>query len=166
MVATPLAMELCTHPFAATALVLQWHVIGMFLPGLFTGVLITRFGVLPIILAGCALMFGCIAVALNGIEISHFIVALTLLGIGWNFAYTGATTLLTRTYRPSEKTRVQGFNDMVVFVTMITSSASSGVLLNSNGWALLNYLSIPFVAVVAMAAIWLVARREVMPVSV
>jgi len=165
MVATPLAMEFCTHPFAATALVLQWHVIGMFLPGLFTGVLITRFGVLPIILAGCVLMFGCIAVALNGIEISHFIVALTLLGIGWNFAYTGATTLLTRTYRPSEKTRVQGFNDMVVFVTMITSSASSGVLLNSNGWALLNYLSLPFVVVVALGALWLILRREGMPVA-
>jgi MFS family permease len=166
MVATPLAMELCTHPFAATALVLQWHVIGMFLPGLLTGVLITRFGVLPIILVGCALMFGCIAVALNGIEISHFVVALTLLGIGWNFTYTGATTLLTRSYRPPEKTRVQGFNDMVVFLTMITSSASSGVLLNSNGWALLNYLSLPFVAIVTVAVLWLFARRAVLPVPI
>jgi MFS family permease len=160
MVATPLAMEFCSHPFAATALVLQWHVIGMFLPGLFTGILINRFGVLPIILAGCALMFGCIAVALNGVAVSHFVVSLTLLGIGWNFTYTGATTLLTQVYRPAEKTRVQGFNDMVVFVTMITSSASSGVLLHTNGWALLNYLTIPLVVLVVLATGWLVLRRD------
>ncbi len=163
MVATPLAMELCSHPYAATALVLQWHVIGMFLPGLFTGALISRFGVLPIILAGCALLIACIAVALNGVAVSHFVVALTLLGVGWNFAYTGATTLLTQAYRPAEKTRVQGFNDMIVFVTMITSSASSGVLLHSRGWELLNYLSIPFVLAVVVAIAWLMARRALVP---
>ena len=165
MVATPLAMELCTHPYAATALVLEWHVIGMFLPGLFTGALITRFGVLPIILAGCTLMFACIGVALNGVAVAHFVVALTLLGVGWNFAYTGATTLLTQAYRPPEKMRVQGFNDMIVFATMITSSASSGVLLNSNGWALLNYLSVPFVLAVVLAILWLAARRPLLAVT-
>jgi MFS family permease len=165
MVATPLAMELCSHPYAATALVLQWHVIGMFLPGLFTGSLISRFGVLPIILTGCALLFACIAVALNGIEVSHFVVALTLLGVGWNFAYTGATTLLTQAYRPAERTRVQGFNDMIVFMTMITSSASSGVLLHSRGWELLNYLSIPFVLVMVATTGWLIARRALLPVN-
>ena len=165
MVATPLAMELCTHPYAATALVLEWHVIGMFLPGLYTGALITRFGVLPIILAGCTLMFACIGVALNGVAVAHFVVALTLLGVGWNFAYTGATTLLTQAYRPPEKMRVQGFNDMIVFATMITSSASSGVLLNSNGWALLNYLSVPFVLAVVLAILWLAARRPLLAVT-
>lgn len=160
MVATPLAMELCSHPYSATALVLEWHVIGMFLPGLISGALITRFGVLPIIIAGCGLMFGCIAIALNGVVIAHFLVALTLLGIGWNFAYTGATTLLTQTYRPAEKMRVQGFNDMIVFVTMITSSASAGVLLNSNGWALLNYMSIPFISAIVVAIGWLALRQR------
>ena len=156
---------MCTHPYAATALVLEWHVIGMFLPGLYTGALITRFGVLPIILTGCTLMLLCIVVALNGVEIPHFLVALTLLGVGWNFTYTGATTLLTLAYRPAEKMRVQGFNDMIVFVTMITSSASSGVLLNSNGWALLNYLSVPFVLVVVLAILWLSRLRSLSPVS-
>jgi MFS family permease len=165
MVATPLAMELCAHPYAATALVLQWHVIGMFLPGLFTGALIARFGVLPIILAGCALMFGCIGIALNGVEIAHFVVALTLLGVGWNFTYTGATALLTQTYRPPEKARVQGFNDMIVFATMITSSASAGVLLTGNGWVLLNYLSVPFVLVVVLAILWLITRRRLPAVA-
>ncbi len=165
MVATPLAMAFCTHPYAATALVLEWHVIGMFLPGLFTGALITRFGVLPVIVTGCVLMLVCIAVALNGVTIAHFVVALALLGVGWNFAYTGATTLLTYAYRPAEKMRIQGFNDMVVFVTMITSSASSGILLNSNGWAVLNYLSLPFVLAVMLAVTWLASRRALIGVA-
>jgi MFS family permease len=165
MVATPLAMALCSHPYAATALVLEWHVIGMFLPGLVTGTLITRFGILPVIFTGCLLLLACIAVALNGIEVMHFVVALALLGVGWNFAYTGATTLLTHAYRPAEKTRVQGFNDMVVFVTMITSSASSGILLNSNGWETLNRLCIPLVLLLCAAIAWLGLRGRREPVS-
>ena len=160
MVGTPLAIELCSHPYAATALVLEWHVIGMFLPGLFTGALITRFGILPVILTGCGLMLCCIVIALNGVEIANFVFALALLGVGWNFAYTGATTLLTHAYRPAERMRVQGFNDMVVFVTMITSSASSGVLLNRNGWAILNYVSVPFVLAVVVAIAWLATRSS------
>jgi len=160
MVGTPLAMALCSHPYAATALVLEWHVIGMFAPGLVTGALITRFGSLPVIFVGCLLLLGCIAVALHGIEVMHFVVALALLGVGWNFAYTGATTLLTHAYHPAERTRVQGFNDMVVFVTMITSSASSGILLDSNGWETLNKLCIPLVLAVAAAVVWLGLRGQ------
>ncbi|MGE0797183.1 MAG: MFS transporter [Lautropia sp.] len=155
MVATPLAMELCSHPFAAAALVLEWHVIGMFLPGLVTGNLIIRFGVLPVMLAGCVLLFACVGVALSGLEIWHFLVASTLLGIGWNFAFTGATTLLTQAYRPAEKTRVQGFNDMLVFAVMMTTSVASGVLLNRNGWELLNWLSLPVLGVMLAALLWL-----------
>jgi len=110
------------------------------------------------------MLFGCATVALNGLEASHFVVALTLLGIAWNFTYTGATTLLTQAYRPAERMRVQGFNDMIVFVTMITSSAASGVLLNSDGWALLNYVALPIVTVVVLAISWLGLRR--LPVAV
>jgi MFS family permease len=159
MVATPLAMEVCSHPYAAAALVIEWHVIGMFAPGFVSGSLIGRFGVLPVIAAGCVLMLGCVAIALSGIELMHFMSALILLGIGWNFMYSGASTLLTGTYRPSEKNKVQGFMDLCVFTTMITSSASSGALLFVNGWSILNLLSLPFVLVVLGAVWWLAARQ-------
>jgi MFS family permease len=125
MVATPLAMQVCGHPYAAAAWVLEWHVIGMFAPGLVTGSIIGRVGIVPVILAGCVLMLVSAAVALSGVGLTEFTVALAALGVGWNFMYTGATALLTTCYRPSEKNRVQGFNDACVFATMVTSSLSS-----------------------------------------
>jgi predicted MFS family arabinose efflux permease len=158
MVATPLAMEVCKHPYALAALVLEWHVIGMFAPGLFTGSVIQRFGVLPIIVTGCALMLACSLVALTGVDLMQFLVALTLLGVGWNFMYTGATTLITGAYRPSEKNRVQGFMDLCVFTTMVTSSAASGAMLLVNGWSVLNLLALPFVVLVLGCALWLAPR--------
>lgn len=159
MVATPLAMEVCGLPYESAALVIGWHVVGMFAPGLFSGALIGRFGALPVIAAGCVLMLACVAVALSGIELAHFLAALVLLGVGWNFMYTGATTLLTESYRPAEKNKVQGFMDSCVFATMITSSAASGALLFVNGWSLLNLLSLPFVLAALGIVSWL-ARRE------
>jgi MFS family permease len=159
MVATPLAMEVCRHPFASAAFVIEWHVIGMFAPGLFTGSLIARFGVLPIIVTGCLLMLACVAIALSGVDLMQFLAALFLLGVGWNFMYTGGTTLLTSAYRPSEKMRVQGFTDFCVFSVMITSSASSGALLHVNGWSVLNALSLPFVLLVLGLAVWLGLRN-------
>ena len=158
MVATPLAMEVCSHPFASAALVIEWHVIGMFAPGLFTGHLIARFGILPVIATGCLLMLVCVGIALSGVDLMQFLLALFLLGIGWNFMYTGGTTLLTTTYRPTEKARVQGFMDLCVFTTMVTSSASSGALLLVNGWSILNLLSLPFVLIVLGAVLWLAGR--------
>ncbi|UCE30970.1 MAG: MFS transporter [Burkholderiales bacterium] len=155
MVATPLAMQLCSHPYAAAAMVIEWHVVGMFLPGLVTGTLIARFGVLPILICGGLLMLACTAIALNGVDITHFFVALLLLGVGWNFMYTGATTLLTTSYQPSEKAKVQGFNDACVFAVMFTSSLSSGVLLHLRGWESLHLLAIPLVALGLLAAAWL-----------
>lgn len=158
MVATPLAMEVCKHPFAAVALVLEWHIIGMFGPGLFTGSLIQRFGIIPIIVTGCLMNLVCIAVALSGVEVMQFTIALFALGVGWNFMYTGGTTLLTTCYKPHEKNRVQGFADSCVFTLMITTSASSGALLHANGWALLNWLSLPFVGLTLLLMLWLVPR--------
>jgi MFS family permease len=158
MVATPLAMEVCSHPYALAALVLEWHIIGMFAPGLFTGSLIQRFGVLPVVVTGCVAMLACVAVALTGVALMQFLVALTLLGLGWNFMYTGATTLLTKAYRPSEKNKVQGFMDLCVFTTMVTTSASSGAMLMVNGWSLLNLLSLPIVMVALGCALWLASR--------
>src|SRR3954470_17363154 len=103
MAATPLAMQQCGLPFSSAALVLQWHVIGMFAPGFFTGSLIKRFGALPIMGCGVLLNLGCIAVALSGIDLNEFLLALFLLGVGWNFMFTGSTTLSLSTYRPEER---------------------------------------------------------------
>ena len=158
MVATPLAMEVCRHPFSSAALVIEWHVVGMFAPGLLTGALIARFGVLPIIVTGCVLMLACVSIALSGVDLMQFLSALFLLGVGWNFMYTGGTTLLTSTYRPSEKIRVQGFTDLCVFAVMVTSSASSGALLFVNGWSVLNVLALPFVLLLLGGALWLGGR--------
>jgi MFS family permease len=156
MVSTPLAMEVCGYPFAMAALVLELHVIGMFAPGLFTGSLIARFGIVPVIVAGCLLMAACTLIALSGVDLMQFLVALFLLGVGWNFMYTGATTLLTTAYAPQEKNKVQGFNDACVFAVMVTSSFSSGALLQVEGWYLVNALSLPFVLLALGAVLWLV----------
>jgi MFS family permease len=158
MVATPLAMQVCELPYSDAALVISWHVVGMFGPGLFTGSLIARFGVLPVIACGCLLMLACVAIALSGVELMHFLLALVLLGIGWNFMYTGGTALLTSTYRPAEKNRVQGFMDFCVFGVMVTSSAGSGALLFVNGWSVLNLLSLPAILAALGAVFWLAGR--------
>jgi predicted MFS family arabinose efflux permease len=154
MVATPLAMEVCRFPFESTARVLEWHIVGMFAPGLFTGSLIQRFGVTRIIMAGCLLMIICVIVALQGVELFHFTIALFLLGVGWNFMYTGGSNLLTAGYLPQEKNKVQGFMDSCVFGVMITSSAASGALIFSNGWALLNIFSLPFILIILLVMVW------------
>jgi len=160
MVATPLAMDFCSHPFAQAAMVIQWHVVGMYAPGLFTGSLIKRYGALKVILAGVVLVGGCVAVALSGTSVTHFLVALALLGVGWNFMYTGGTTLLTESYAPSEKARAQGANDLAVFATMGVSSFSSGALVSVAGWERMNMLALPVLAVVVVAVVWLARLRK------
>ena len=165
MTATPLAMGICGHPYSAAATVISWHVIGMFAPSFFTGSLIKRFGVLNVMLAGVVLNFVCIGIALAGIDVANFWAALFLLGVGWNFLYIGATALLTETYRPAEKAKAQGANDMLIFLTMATSSFSSGMLLEANGWQTLNYLAIPFVAAIGFAVLWLMTKRRVPAVA-
>ena len=160
MVATPLAMDFCSHPFAQAAMVIQWHVVGMYAPGLFTGSLIRRYGTLKVILAGVALVGGCVAVALSGTTVTHFLVALALLGVGWNFMYTGGTTLLTESYAPAEKARAQGANDFAVFATMGVSSFSSGALVSVAGWERMNMLALPVLAVVVVAVVWLARLRR------
>jgi MFS family permease len=160
MTATPLAMGVCGHPYSAAATVISWHVIGMFAPSFFTGALIARFGVLQVMLVGVVLNLACIGIALTGVDVANFWAALLLLGIGWNFLYIGGTALLTDTYKPAEKAKAQGFNDLLVFVTMATSSFSSGLLLEKNGWQTLNYLAIPFILAVGVAVLWLMGKRR------
>lgn len=163
MAATPLAMDICGLPFGDAAFVLQWHVIGMYAPSFFTGALIRRYGVLNLLLVGAALLFGCVGIALSGESLMHFWWALLLLGIGWNFLYIGGTTLLTETYRPEERAKVQGSNDFIVFGVQAVSSVSAGALILGSGWRTLNLLAIPGVALIALAAaiLWLARRRSV-----
>ncbi len=160
MSATPLAMDLCRHPFADTAFVFEWHIIGMYGPSFFTGSLIKRFGVLPIMLAGSGLMLACVAIALTGVSVMHFWAALLLLGIGWNFLYIGGTSLLTETYVPCEKAKVQGGNDFLVFATQGVSSLASGAILVREGWEALNLFALPMIALASCATLWLAWRRR------
>ena len=154
MVATPLAMSFCSHSYGDAALVIAWHVVGMYAPGFVTGDLIKRFGVLSVIIAGVALMAGCVAVALAGDTVAHFLVALFLLGTGWNFMYTGGTLLLTESYTPAEKARVQGVNDAIIFSTVGVSSFASGALLSTMGWEKMNLIAIPILVVALVAVVW------------
>jgi MFS family permease len=158
MTATPLAMGVCGHPYSAAATVISWHIIGMFGTSFFTGNLIKRFGVLQVMFAGVLLLFVCVGIALSGISIPHFWFALVLLGVGWNFLFIGGTTLITEACAPSERAKTQGANDLCIFVVMATSSFSSGLLLETNGWHMLNWLALPFIAVAAAAVLWLLAR--------
>jgi MFS family permease len=160
MTATPLAMSFCSHPFSAAAFVIEWHVVGMYGPGFFTGSLIKRYGVLKVILAGLVLMGGAVAVAVSGVAIWQFWSALLLLGIGWNFMYTGGTTLLTEAYSPAEKAKTQGLNDVIVFAVMCVSSFSSGALVNVAGWQRMNTWALPFLVVVAVGVLWLAWMRR------
>lgn len=160
MTATPLAMKVCGFGYPEAADVIKWHVVAMFAPGFVTGGLIKRFGVPRVTLTGCALMGCTVLVAHSGLSYLHFWVALVLLGLGWNFMFTSATTLLTTTYRSSEKPKVQGVNDLVVFLTMITSSAASGALLSATGWHDLNLYSAPFIVAAALATTWWLLRQR------
>jgi MFS family permease len=153
-------MKVCGFGYPDAADVIKWHVIAMFGPGFFTGSLIKRFGVLQVMATGCLLMFVTVAVAHAGLSYWHFWSALTLLGVAWNFMFTGATTLLTRTYTPAEKAKVQGVNDLAVFLTMITSSAASGALLSATGWLDLNLWSLPPVIATTLAIVWLLRHQR------
>jgi MFS family permease len=155
MAATPIAMQQCKHPFDSAALVLEWHVLGMFVPSFFTGNLIKRFGPLPVMFVGAALNLVCVAVALSGVDLMQFLVALFALGVGWNFLYTGGSTLLTQAYRPEEKNRAQGVMDTTVFWTMAISSFSSGALITTQGWTWLNLGSLLPIGLVMAALVWL-----------
>jgi MFS family permease len=164
MTATPLAMRSCSHPFSDAAFVIQWHVIAMFAPSFFTGSLIKRFGVRTILFTGVLLSLSCVAIALSGVEVMHFWIALMLIGVGWNFMYLGGTTLLTETHSPAEKAKVQGANDMAIFITMAISSASSGWLFSARGWEVMNYGAIPFLLMTGLAILFLRGgKRPVTP---
>ncbi|MDP5293046.1 MFS transporter [Oceanimonas sp. CHS3-5] len=159
MTATPLAMEHHSHDFPATAMVIQWHVLGMFVPSFFTGHLIRRFGTRKVILCGCGALLLSVAVNLSGTGFWHYWWGLLLLGVGWNFTFIGATHLLTFSYRPAEKARVQGINEFLVFSAAALGSLFAGQGVVLLGWVWLNLFAVPWILLV-FALIWRLNARE------
>ncbi|MGI4806649.1 MAG: MFS transporter, partial [Janthinobacterium lividum] len=147
MTSAPLAMRLCGLPLSASNATIQWHVVAMYGPSFFTGTLIARFGAQRVVAAGLTLLAAAAVCGLAGVELANFTVGLILLGIGWNFGFVGASSLVLETHRPEERTRVQSFNDFLVFGTMAIGSFSSGQLLVLYGWASVNWVVFPPVAV-------------------
>lgn len=159
MTATPLAMARCGFSFPQAANVIEWHVLGMFVPSFFTGSLITRFGLQNVIYAGGCLMLTCVGINLLGVTEWHFWLALLLLGIGWNFMFISATQLVTMTYRDEEKAKTQAANEFIVFSTVTVSALSSGWLEASFGWQTMNLMVLPLI-VWAMSVIYIVGIRQ------
>jgi predicted MFS family arabinose efflux permease len=158
MAATPLAMQVCGLSFEDTAWVLQWHVIGMFAPGFVTGHLIKRFGVLTIMGFGAVLNIACISIALSGVDIHQFLLASFLLGVGWNFLFTGSTTLSMQAYTPPEKDKAQAAINFCVFATMACTSFASGALVTTQGWTWLNWGSLLPVVITVSGLLFLRLR--------
>ncbi len=155
MTSTPIAMRGCGHPFGDAAFVISSHVVAMFAPSFVTGALIKRFGTIPVMLAGAALNVVSISVALSGLAVANFWWSLVVLGVGWNFLYIGATTLLTETYRPEERAKAQGVNETAIFAMMALSSFSSGMIVTKAGWEKVNYAATPLIAIVVAALVFL-----------
>ncbi|MBP7241421.1 MFS transporter [Amaricoccus sp.] len=169
MTATPLAMVGCGFATAQTADVIGGHVLAMFAPAFFTGRLIDRFGVLPVTATGLGILAGAGLAGLAGVDLANFYLALLLLGLGWNFGFIGATTLLTSAYRPEERGRVQGMNDFIVFGCVGLTSLASGGLMNcsggspAEGWVSVNLAMIPFLVAAFGALVWLVLSERRRP---
>jgi len=162
MTATPLAMVACGFGFAESATVIQWHVLGMFAPSLVSSWLAGRLGALGLIACGTALMATCLAVALAGVELAHFAVALLCLGVGWNCMFIGATTLLTGCHTEGEKGKVQGLDDFLVFTAVAVSASSAGALHHLLGRQAMNLIAAPgLVLVLALAAVQASAKCAV-----
>ncbi|MFV0408491.1 MAG: MFS transporter [Paracoccus sp. (in: a-proteobacteria)] len=167
MTSAPLAIVGCGMGSDDAANVVSAHVLAMFIPSFFTGHLIARFGTVPIVGLGLAIMMGAGLAALSGVELSQFYLTLILLGLGWNFSFIGATAMLTAAERPEEQGRVQGINDMVVFSGVFLASLSSGGLMNcasgadpQSGWNAVNLAMVPFLILAGGALIWLRLRPQ------
>ena len=159
MTAAPLAMRLCGHPITDSNLAIQWHVIAMYAPSFVTGSLIARFGAGRVVAAGLVLTAAAAVVGLMGQGVWHFWIALIVLGVGWNFGFIGASAMVTQTHRPEERTRVQSFNDFLIFGTMAVGSFSSGHILTEQGWNAVNLVVFPPVAL-ALAMLVIRAMRR------
>ena len=154
MTATPVSMHnVDHHSLDDTTWVIQSHIMAMFLPSLFSGLLIAKLGAAKVISTGLALMVGCLGIAYVDQQLMHYWWALVLLGVGWNFLFLGGTTLLTQTYRPEERFKVQAFNDFLVFTPQAIAALSSGLVLSQLGWNWILALSLPWL-IMLLPLIW------------
>lgn len=159
MAGSPLAIVQCGLDRTEAPVTIFVHVMGMFIPAFFTGHLIQRFGVFNMMMLGIALLIGGVVIALMGTTVWHFRGALSMNGVGWNFLFVGATTMLTTTYRPAERGKAQAFNDFMVFSTTSLGSLMAGVVLELHGWAALNYAAFILVCI-AMLVIGIFRLRH------
>lgn len=155
MTVTPIAMGVCGFTFSDSSYVIQAHILGMYAPAFITGHLINRFGVNNILIAGSVLCGASIVIHLSGIGFMNFLSGLVLVGIGWNFLFTGGTTLLTQTYTPEEKAKVQGLNDFFIWGTISIGAVTSGAVQHSVGWDAVNLVMAPLVLIVFATTLWL-----------
>jgi len=166
MTSTPLAVVGCGYQTSNAADIVSAHVLAMYAPSFFTGHLIARFGVEKIVALGLVILAGAGAVAMSGLDLQHFFVALILLGIGWNFGFIGGTTMLARAHTGVERGRIQGVNDAIVFGGVTVASISSGQLMNCSGsdvqtgWQMVNLAMLPFLVLAGGALIWLAMRPK------
>jgi MFS family permease len=165
MTAAPLAMVQCGHSVVDSTLGIQWHVIAMFAPSFFTGALIQRFGKERMVIAGMLILAACGAVNLMGLTLGHFWIALVLLGVGWNFAFIGATAMVTDCHSPAERAKVQGFNDFVIFSITTVGSLLAGYLLAKVGWGTINGALMPVTALCVIAVIGLIVLQRLRPAA-
>jgi MFS family permease len=160
MAATPLAIVACGFSFIDSAFVIQWHSFAMFAPSFFTGSLISRFGVLPVMLTGAAALIACVGFTVSGIELYQFWWGLVMLGIGWNFMFIGGTSMLGQCHTPAEKAKVQGLNDFMVFSTVTVASFSAGAIFHYFGWIEVNLSVLPLIAIVIVLLLWLMRHNR------
>ena len=160
MTAAPLAMKMCGLSLSQSNLGIQWHILGMYAPSFITGSLIGRFGAKRVVALGLALEVAAALVDLAGITVTHFWTGLILLGVGWNFGFIGASAMVVAAHRPEERTKVQSFNDFVVFGTMAVGSFASGQMLAGGGWSLVNMIVFPPAAIGLVALGWLALRPQ------
>ena len=160
MTATPVTMRTDAFSDGNITRVIQWHVVGMFAPGFFTGSLIKRFGVVRIIVVGSIFLLISVLISLSGETFIHFFVTLFFIGVGWNFTFTGGTLLVTEAHSPSERAKVQGINDFILFTGLALSSLFAGVIYHFLGWMWINLATIPMILTVLLSAIWLRSIRK------
>ncbi len=165
MTVTPIAMLGCGFAFVDAAFLIQCRALGMYVPSFFTGHLISRVGVTTILLVGAGLLLVCCSINLLGVAELNFWLALVLLGVGWNFLFVGATTLLAGTYDARERAKVQALNDFLIFGTVALSSFSSGALLTGFGWGMVQLAVLPFVVIATAAILRLKLRAWRVPAA-